>query len=63
MDLMLPKQVSGFDLVCEIRQVPELTSLPIVDLSASDPDTAMLCARQLGFSGFICKPISPVLTS
>lgn len=58
-DLMLPKGVSGFDVFDKIRQVPELANIPVVAVSAADPDTAMPIARQKGLAGFICKPITP----
>ena len=59
MDLMLPNNASGFDIIDQIRQVPELKPIPIVIVSASDPDKAMPIARQKGLSGFISKPVTP----
>ncbi len=59
MDLMLPKKVQGFDLVDQVRQIPELAAIPIVVVSAADPDVAMPLARQKGLAGFISKPITP----
>ena len=58
LDLMFPNNVSGFDIFAEIHAVPELEHIPIVAVSASDPDTAMPRASKMGFSGFIAKPIS-----
>ncbi len=60
-DLMLPDNVSGFDVFNQIRQVPELAHIPIVAVSAADPDTAMPKARQMGFAGYISKPITPLI--
>jgi CheY-like chemotaxis protein len=57
-DLMLPNSVSGFDIFDQIRAVPELAAIPIVAVSAADPDVAMARARQKGFSGYIAKPIT-----
>jgi len=57
-DLMLPKGLSGFDVYDQIRQVPELAHIPVVAVSAADPDSAMLKARQKGFAGFISKPVT-----
>ena len=62
MDLMLPKNGNGFDIVDQIRQVPELRPIPIVVVSAADPDTAMPIARQKGLAGFISKPLTPKIT-
>jgi two-component system chemotaxis sensor kinase CheA len=58
-DLMLPKNASGFDVIDQIRQVPDLAQIPVVAVSAADPDVAMPIARQKGFAGFISKPITP----
>ncbi len=58
-DLMLPKNANGFDIVDQIRQIPELRSIPIVVVSAADPDMAMPIARQKGLAGFISKPLTP----
>lgn len=59
MDLMFPNNVSGFDIFDQIRQVKQLENIPVVAVSASDPDFAMPKALAKGFSGFISKPISP----
>ncbi len=61
MDLMLPKNTNGFDIVDQIRQVPALRAIPIVVVSAADPDKAMPIARRKGLAGFICKPLTPQL--
>ena len=59
MDLMFPNNISGFDVFDKIRQVSDLAHIPIVAVSAADPDSAMPKALAKGFSGFISKPISP----
>lgn len=55
LDLMLPNNVSGFDIIYEIKQV--LPNIPIVAVSAMDPSQARELAHQHGFSGFISKPV------
>lgn len=62
MDLMFPNNVSGFDVAAQIRAVPELAHIPIIAVSASDPDVAMLRCMREGFSGFIAKPITGTIT-
>lgn len=57
LDLMLSTEVSGFDVFAEIRTHPELDHVPIVAVSAADPSTALPKAQQMGFDGFISKPI------
>jgi len=59
LDLMLPNNVSGFDLFDQVHQAPDLAHIPVVAVSASDPDVAMPKARIKGFSGFISKPVPP----
>lgn len=62
-DLMLPNSVSGFDIFDQIRAIPELATIPVVAVSAADPDVAMPRARQKGFAGYIAKPITPRITA
>lgn len=59
MDLMFPNNVSGFDVFDQIRQVKQLATIPVVAVSAADPDSAMPKALAKGFAGFISKPVSP----
>ena len=58
LDLMLYGGISGFDVFKDIRALPAYNHVPIVAVSASDPSTAIPKARELGFSGFISKPIN-----
>ncbi len=62
MDLMLPRNANGFEIADEIRQVPELKNIPIIVVSAADPDRAMPIARQKGLAGFVSKPLTPQIT-
>lgn len=59
MDLMFPNNISGFDIFDQIARIEQLAHIPVVAVSASDPDSAMPMALAKGFSGFISKPISP----
>lgn len=58
LDLMLPSGESGFDIHDKIRANSQFDDIPIVAVSAADPSTAIPKAQQLGFSGFISKPIN-----
>jgi CheY-like chemotaxis protein len=58
LDLMLPDNVSGYDIFNAIREDEHFNAVPIVALSAADPSIEMSKARAYGFSGFISKPIS-----
>ena len=58
LDLMLPRQVSGYDVFDAFRQIPEFQNIPVVVVTASDPDVEMNKARQKGLNGYISKPIN-----
>jgi CheY-like chemotaxis protein len=58
MDLMLPNGLTGYDVYDQIKAIPELADIPIVIVSASDPNVEMKKARDKGFQGFIPKPIN-----
>jgi two-component system sensor histidine kinase/response regulator len=61
MDLMLGMGGSGYDVFAEIRKHPEFDSIPVVAISASEPVIAMPKCQEMGFSGFIAKPIEDQL--
>ena len=61
MDLMLPEGISGFDIFAEIRRHPEYEQVPIVAISAADPNASVPKCHTLGFAGFIAKPIETEL--
>jgi two-component system, sensor histidine kinase len=56
MDLNLPNR-SGFDLMERIRGIQELKHVPIVALSAMAAQMAIPRCRELGFDGFLSKPL------
>jgi CheY-like chemotaxis protein len=57
LDLMFPNFVSGYDIFRRIRELPELNRVPIVAVSAADVSVAIPTTQQMGFSGFIGKPV------
>jgi len=57
MDLMLPGQLTGYDIFQQIRRIETFRDIPIVAVSAADASTAIPKAQELGFSGYISKPI------
>ena len=61
LDLMLPQGTSGFTIFEAIREVPEFANVPIVAISASDPAFALPKCKQMGFTGYIAKPIEEEL--
>jgi CheY-like chemotaxis protein len=61
MDLMLPRQMSGFDVFTDLQKNEKLAAVPVIAVSSMDPDIAMPRAKTLGFAGFIAKPVSPAI--
>lgn len=61
MDLMLRFGISGYSLVERIKTIPSLADIPIIAVSASDPELEIPRAKAGGFAGFIGKPIDPIL--
>jgi len=57
LDLMLPLGKSGFDVFESLKASEHLKNVPVVAVSAADPHDSIIRARELGFSGFISKPI------
>ena len=61
LDLMLPYGDSGYTIFEQVRQLPEYAEVPIIAVSASEPSLAIPKTRELGFDGFIAKPIDKYL--
>lgn len=61
LDLMFPRGVTGFDVFDNIRVYPEFATIPIIAVSAKDPDSAVPECKSKGFSGFISKPINHMI--
>lgn len=57
LDLMLPDNVTGYDIFDQIRANVEFASVPIVAVSAADAEREIPLVHQKGFAGFISKPI------
>jgi CheY-like chemotaxis protein len=58
LDLMLPGDVSGYDVFDALRSHEKLRDVPIVAVTAADPDIEFPKVRAKGFNGFISKPIN-----
>jgi two-component system, cell cycle response regulator DivK len=57
LDLMLRRGISGYDTIQAIKQQPELAAIPVLAVSSLDAETEIPKAKELGFVGFIPKPI------
>ena len=57
LDLMLYNGISGYEIFTEIRKNSDYDQVPIVAVSAAEPAVALPKTQQMGFSGFIAKPV------
>lgn len=58
LDLHFPGGVSGYDVMRKIQADSELQDIPVVIVSGSDPDKHIEKAKEMGFRGYIYKPVS-----
>lgn len=59
LDLMLRYQMDGYEIFDRIKKQPELADIPVIVVTAADPEVEIPKAKAKGFAGFIGKPISP----
>lgn len=57
MDLNLPRGLTGYDVFAQLKDVSELAQIPVVLVTAADPLIEIPKAQNLGFAGFISKPV------
>ena len=57
LDLMLPGDTSGYDVYDAIKEKPQLSHIPVIVVSAADPDVEIPKVKAKGMQGFIGKPI------
>lgn len=57
LDIMMP-EMSGYDLLIEIKKIPEYESLPIIMVTAKDGDSEILEGYQVGADYYITKPFT-----
>jgi CheY-like chemotaxis protein len=58
LDLMFPRGVTGYDVFDQLKKHPQFANIPVVAVSAADPQVEMPKAKAKGFKGFISKPIN-----
>jgi diguanylate cyclase (GGDEF)-like protein len=58
LDLMMP-EVSGFDIMAEVRGHEELRYTPVIILTAESDPAAKLKALELGATDLLTKPVDP----
>lgn len=57
LDINFPGDVTGYDVFQDIRNQPEYANVPVIAVSATDAEVAIPKTQELGFNGFISKPI------
>jgi CheY-like chemotaxis protein len=57
LDLNMPKK-DGHEALEEIKNDPDLRSIPVVVLTTSKAEEDIICSYNLGVSGFITKPVT-----
>jgi CheY-like chemotaxis protein len=57
LDLMLPGNISGYDVYDQIRELDQYKTVPIVAVTAADPSEALPRTREKGFNSLLLKPI------
>jgi CheY-like chemotaxis protein len=58
LDLMLGGGVTGYDIFEQLRTFPQFAQTPVVAVSAAETSIAIPKTREMGFSGFIAKPLN-----
>lgn len=58
LDIMLRRGINGYEVFEQWQAIPELKDIPVVAVSSLDAELEIPKAQELGFAGFIGKPIS-----
>lgn len=61
LDLMLADGITGYEVFAKIKCTPAYSHIPIVAISAAEPEFAIAKTKEMGFNGFISKPINELL--
>lgn len=56
-DIMLPGNLTGYDILDQIRGTAQFDDVPVAFVSASDPDIEIPKAKAKNANGYISKPI------
>ena len=57
LDIMLPDEISGYDIIKKIREVNE--HMPVIFTSARDKELDKIIGLELGSDDYLTKPYSP----
>jgi CheY-like chemotaxis protein len=56
LDLNMPR-MDGREFLAALKDIPELTDIPVVILTTSDVERDVVASYQLGASGYLVKPV------
>ncbi len=57
LDIMMP-EMNGYELMKEIKKVPQFSELPVIMVTAKDQDSEILEGYQTGADYYITKPFT-----
>jgi DNA-binding response OmpR family regulator len=57
LDIMMP-EMNGYELLQELRKIPEYADLPVIMITAKDTDSEILEGYQVGADYYITKPFT-----
>ena len=60
LDIMLRRGVNGYDVYDAIRANTSIQNIPVVAVTALDPETEIPKAKAKGLNGYISKPVNSV---
>lgn len=58
LDIMLRNGINGYDIFLQLSQNPRLQNIPVVAVTSLDPESEIPKVKEMGFAGFISKPIN-----
>lgn len=56
-DIMMP-EMSGYELMAELKKLPDFATLPVIMVTAKDRDSEILEGYQFGADYYITKPFT-----
>ena len=57
LDIMMP-EMDGYELLQELRKLPEFAKIPVIMVTARDQDSDVLEGYRYGADYYICKPFT-----
>jgi DNA-binding response OmpR family regulator len=57
LDIMMP-EMNGYELLREVKKIPEFKELPVIMVTAKDQDSEILEGYQFGADYYITKPFT-----